>query len=62
MTIACEEIFGPVLLIIPLEREGEAIKIANYTVYGLTNYVQTQDRVSGGTPARRSSAMPAARE
>ena len=43
MTIAREEIFGPVLSIIPFDTEDEAIEIANDTVYGLTNYVQTQD-------------------
>ncbi len=42
MTIAREEIFGPVLSIIPFETEEEAVQIANDTVYGLTNYVQTQ--------------------
>jgi aldehyde dehydrogenase (NAD+) len=43
MTIEREEIFGPVLSIIPFEDEAEAVKIANDTPYGLTNYVQTQD-------------------
>ena len=43
MTIAREEIFGPVLSITPFESEEEAIEIANDTPYGLTNYVQTQD-------------------
>lgn len=43
MTIAREEIFGPVLSIIPFETEEEAVEIANDTVYGLTNYVQTTD-------------------
>ncbi len=43
MTIAREEIFGPVLSIIPFEDEQEALAIANDTVYGLTNYVQTRD-------------------
>lgn len=43
MTIAREEIFGPVLTIIPFDTEEEGIEIANDTVYGLTNYVQTQD-------------------
>ena len=43
MTIAREEIFGPVLTMIPFETEEEAVEIANDTPYGLTNYVQTQD-------------------
>jgi aldehyde dehydrogenase (NAD+) len=43
MTIAQEEIFGPVLSIIPFETEEEAVRIANDTPYGLTNYVQTED-------------------
>lgn len=43
MTIAREEIFGPVLSIIPFDSEQDAIQIANDTPYGLTNYVQTQD-------------------
>ena len=49
MTIEREEIFGPVLSIIPFEDEADAVKIANDTPYGLTNYVQTQD----GTRANR---------
>ena len=43
MTIEREEIFGPVLSIIPFDTEEEAVRIANDTPYGLTNYVQTQD-------------------
>ncbi len=43
MTIAREEIFGPVLSIMSFDTEEEALSIANDTVYGLTNYVQTQD-------------------
>ena len=43
MAIAREEIFGPVLSIIPFDTEEEAVEIANDTPYGLTNYVQTQD-------------------
>ncbi|WP_299964971.1 aldehyde dehydrogenase family protein [uncultured Roseobacter sp.] len=43
MTIAREEIFGPVLSIIPFDEEAEAIAIANDTPYGLTNYIQTED-------------------
>jgi aldehyde dehydrogenase (NAD+) len=43
MAIAQQEIFGPVLSMIPFEDEADAIRIANDTPYGLTNYVQTQD-------------------
>jgi aldehyde dehydrogenase (NAD+) len=43
MDIARTEIFGPVLSVIPFENEDEAIRIANDTPYGLTNYIQTQD-------------------
>tara|TARA_B100000678_G_scaffold84270_1_gene70020 strand:+ start:9443 stop:10864 length:1422 start_codon:yes stop_codon:yes gene_type:complete len=39
MTIAQEEIFGPVLCMIPYESEEQAIEIANDTVYGLSGYV-----------------------
>ena len=53
MTIAQEEIFGPVLSIIPFESEEEAIAIANDTRYGLTNYVQTQDGKKANRVARR---------
>jgi len=52
MTIAREEIFGPVLSIIPFDSEEEAIQIANDTVYGLTNYVQTQDSDKANRMAR----------
>ena len=40
MTIAREEIFGPVLTMIPYETEDEAIRVANDTPYGLAGYVQ----------------------
>ena len=53
MTIAREEIFGPVLSIIPFEDEAEAVSIANDTPYGLTNYVQTQDQDRAHRVARR---------
>ena len=43
MTIAREEIFGPVLTILPYENEEEAIQIANDTPYGLSGYVSSGD-------------------
>jgi aldehyde dehydrogenase (NAD+) len=43
MTIAREEIFGPVLSILPYETESDAIRMANDTVYGLSGYVQSGD-------------------
>jgi aldehyde dehydrogenase (NAD+) len=53
MTIAREEVFGPVLTIIPFDTEEEAIAIANDTVYGLTNYIQTQDEAKAQRVGRR---------
>jgi aldehyde dehydrogenase (NAD+) len=41
MTIAREEIFGPVLSMLPYDSEAEAVKMANDTVYGLSGYVQS---------------------
>jgi len=43
MTIAREEIFGPVLVMIPYDSEEQAIRIANDTPYGLAGYVQSGD-------------------
>ena len=43
MTIAREEIFGPVLCIIPYDSEEEAVEIANDTEYGLSGYVSSAD-------------------
>ena len=43
MTIEREEIFGPVLSIIPYDTLDQAIEIANDTVYGLAAYVQGKD-------------------
>ncbi len=53
MTIAREEIFGPVLSIMKFGDEAEAERIANDTVYGLTNYVQTGDKARARRLARR---------
>ncbi len=43
MTIAREEIFGPVLSIMPYDTVDEAVEIANDTVYGLGAHVQGRD-------------------
>ena len=43
MSIERIEVFGPVLSMIPFDTEEEALRIANDTDYGLTNYVQTGD-------------------
>jgi aldehyde dehydrogenase (NAD+) len=43
MTIAREEIFGPVLAILPYRDEAEVVDMANDTVYGLAAYVQSSD-------------------
>tara|TARA_Y100000590_G_scaffold464991_1_gene635913 strand:+ start:3424 stop:4854 length:1431 start_codon:yes stop_codon:yes gene_type:complete len=53
MRIAKEEIFGPVLSIIPFESEEEAISITNDTSYGLGNYVQTQDKEKARRVAKK---------
>jgi len=53
MTIYREEIFGPVLSILPFEDEEHAIAMANDTEYGLTNYVQTGDKEKLRRVARR---------
>ncbi len=43
MQIAQQEVFGPVLVMIPFETEADAIQIANATPYGLGSYIQTQN-------------------
>ena len=53
MIIAKEEIFGPVVSIIPFSTEEEAIKISNDTAYGLTNYIQTNDTNKAHRVARQ---------
>ena len=58
MTIAQEEIFGPVLSIMPYDTEDEAVEIANDTVYGLAGGVWAGDKAhaepwpDGCAPAR----------
>jgi acyl-CoA reductase-like NAD-dependent aldehyde dehydrogenase len=56
MRIAKEEIFGPVLSIIPFETEEEAIKIVNDTEYGLGNYLQTEDKEKAKRVSRKLNA------
>lgn len=56
MTIAQEEVFGPVLVMIPYSDEEEAISIANDTPYGLSAYIQTADIERGKHMARRLRA------
>ena len=53
MTIAQEEIFGPVLSILPYDTEEEAIAIANDTIYGLAGGVWSGDKDRGVRVARR---------
>lgn len=53
MTIAQEEIFGPVLSIIPYENEDDAVRIANDTIYGLAGGVWSGDPERAKRVARR---------
>ncbi len=53
MVISREEIFGPVMCMIPFEDEEHAVQIANDTPYGLTNYVQSGDEAKRQRVARR---------
>ncbi|MGF1502603.1 MAG: aldehyde dehydrogenase family protein [Paracoccaceae bacterium] len=52
MTIGREEIFGPVLAMMPFEDEADAVRLANDTNYGLTNYVQSGDQARAQRIAR----------
>tara|TARA_R110002020_G_scaffold87061_15_gene215019 strand:+ start:21293 stop:22735 length:1443 start_codon:yes stop_codon:yes gene_type:complete len=56
MTIAREEVFGPVLVMIPFDDEEQAIEIANDTPYGLSSYVQSLDLDRAERVARRLRA------
>jgi aldehyde dehydrogenase (NAD+) len=56
MTIAREEIFGPVLSIMPYDSEDQAVEIANDTVYGLSANVESRDIERARQVARRLRA------
>jgi aldehyde dehydrogenase (NAD+) len=56
MTIAREEIFGPVLSIIGYEDDADAVKIANDTLYGLSGYVQSSNLDRARNVARQIRA------
>jgi betaine-aldehyde dehydrogenase len=53
MTIAREEIFGPVLSVIPFDTDDDAVRIANESDYGLSGSVWTGDRDRGVGVAKR---------
>ncbi|MGE3287296.1 MAG: aldehyde dehydrogenase family protein [Pseudonocardia sp.] len=53
MAIAREEIFGPVITLIPYDDEEEAVRIANDTVYGLAGFVSSADEERARAVARR---------
>jgi len=56
MRIAQEEVFGPVLTIIPFEDEDDAVRIANETRYGLAAYIETTDSARAERVAERLRA------
>lgn len=56
MRIAQEEIFGPVVVLMPYEDEEDAVRIANATVYGLSSHVQSADLDRARRIARRIRA------
>jgi aldehyde dehydrogenase (NAD+) len=56
MTIAREEIFGPVLCIMPYENEDDAVRIANDSPYGLAGFVTSGDAARARAVAKRIRA------
>jgi aldehyde dehydrogenase (NAD+) len=52
MTIAREEIFGPVLAILPYDKEEDAVRMANDTVYGLSGYVSGEPKHAAAVAAK----------
>ncbi|MDA6830417.1 aldehyde dehydrogenase family protein, partial [Escherichia coli] len=47
MTLAKEEIFGPVLVVMPYRTEEQALEIANDSIFGLGGYLFSEDRKRG---------------
>ena len=58
MTIAREEIFGPVLVVIPYRTEDEAVAIANGTAYGLGGYCSRPIREKAHSVGASNASRP----
>ena len=58
MRVCREEVFGPVLAVMTYNSEGEAIRIANDSIYGLAGLVMTRNGARGSNVARRSEPAP----
>jgi len=56
MRLAQEEVFGPILAVIPFETEDEVVRMANSTIYGLAATIWTRDIQRAHTMARRLQA------